>query len=63
MFLLKGRELLNRVVVANEVVDELKRKIHKWVIVKVDFKKVYDWDFLYYMSYNKGIYGVCLNIY
>ena len=48
--LLKGRGLLDSVVVANEVVEEVRRKKGRCIIVKADFEKAYDlvnWDFHY----------------
>ena len=38
---LKGRGLLDSVVVANEVVEEVRRKKGRCIIVKVDFEKAY----------------------
>lgn len=47
-----GRNLLDSVLVANEVVHDVKvRKISSFVM-KVDFEKAYDsvkWSFLFYM--------------
>jgi hypothetical protein len=54
---LKGRQLVEGVVVVNEVIDYA-RKIRKdCMIVKVDFEKAYDsvdWDFLDYMLVRFG---------
>jgi len=47
------------VVVANEVIDDVRRKRDKCIIVKVDFEKAYDsidWAFLMYMM---GRLGFC----
>ena len=48
-----GRFMLNGVMVANEVTDEVKKDKHKECLVfKVDFKKAYDsisWEFLFFM--------------
>ncbi|XP_071699700.1 uncharacterized protein [Rutidosis leptorrhynchoides] len=47
---LKGRNILDSVLIANEIIDELKRKKHKGLIFKVDFEKAFDcieWDFLF----------------
>jgi len=45
--------MLNGVMVANEVTDEVKKDKHKECLVfKVDFKKAYDsisWEFLFFM--------------
>jgi len=43
---------MNNVLVANEVLGEMKRKKKSCVFFKVDYKKAYDsvrWDFIYYM--------------
>jgi len=53
----ENRGLLDSVVVANEVVDEVKRKKENCIIVKVNFEKAYDsvkWDFLFYMMEKLG---------
>jgi len=55
-----GRGLLDNVLVANEVVEEIKRRKRSRVIVKVDFEKAYDfvsWEFLYYMMSRVGFYN------
>jgi len=47
-----GRGMLDSSLVANEVVDYLKKEKKSGVFVKVDFEKTYDsvdWKFLYYM--------------
>ncbi|MCI17629.1 LINE-1 reverse transcriptase like, partial [Trifolium medium] len=49
---LKGRHLVDGVVVVNEVVDLARRNGHSCLIFKVDFEKAYDsveWSFLDYM--------------
>lgn len=54
---IRGRELLDSILVANEVVEDIKREKTKWVIIKVDYEKTYDsmrWDFLYYMMDRLG---------
>ncbi|CAK8541382.1 unnamed protein product [Lathyrus sativus] len=46
---IKGRKLLNRVLVLNEIVDLAKRSKRIYVLLKVDFEKAYDcmdWTFL-----------------
>lgn len=45
----KGRQILDGIVILNELIDEAKKKKHKRIIFKVDFAKAYDtvdWDFL-----------------
>lgn len=53
-----GRFLLDGVMVANEVMDEVKKdKKQQCLIFKVDFEKAYDsmrWKFLYYMLSRLG---------
>ncbi|GKV26106.1 hypothetical protein SLEP1_g35459 [Rubroshorea leprosula] len=52
MAFIKGRQLVDGVVIANEVIDEAKRKRRKSFVFKVDFEKAYDkvcWKFLDYM--------------
>src|ERR1044072_1328035 len=47
-----GRNMLDSVVVANEIVHEAKSKRKSTLVLKVDFEKAYDtvdWDFLVYM--------------
>jgi len=49
---LEGRGLLDSVLVANEVLEEYKRKRKSCVFFKVDYEKAYDlvnWDFIFYM--------------
>jgi hypothetical protein len=49
---IKGRSLVDGVVVVNELVDLAKRQRNKCLIFKVDFAKAYDsvdWGFLEYM--------------
>jgi hypothetical protein len=56
---LKGRQLVDGVVVVNEVVDLAKRNGQSCLIFKVDFEKAYDsveWSFLEYML---GRFGFC----
>jgi hypothetical protein len=57
---LKGRYLVDGVVVINEIVDYAKKFKKECLILKVDFEKAYDsvdWGFLVYMM--KGL-GLCL---
>ena len=45
----KGRQILDAVLIANEIVDEKRRSGKEGVIFKLDFEKAYDhvsWDFL-----------------
>ncbi|MCI00018.1 LINE-1 reverse transcriptase like, partial [Trifolium medium] len=45
----QGRQILDGVLIANEVIDEAKRKKRDVLLFKVDFEKAYDsvdWDFL-----------------
>ena len=54
---IKGRGLLDSIMVANEVVEECRLKKKRLAIVKVDYEKAYDlvsWDFLYYMLSRLG---------
>lgn len=49
---LGGRNLLHNVLIANEVVDEVRRKKRKCLLFKVNYEKTYDsvcWSFLFYM--------------
>ena len=49
---IKDRGLLDGVVMANEVIEEVCNNRMQCLIVKLDFEKAYDsvrWDFLYYM--------------
>ncbi|GKU92519.1 hypothetical protein SLEP1_g6233 [Rubroshorea leprosula] len=57
MAFLKGRQLAEGVVIANEVIDEVKRKEMKSFLFKVDFEKAYDkvcWEFIEYMMLRMG---------
>jgi len=50
--LIKGRRLLDSVVVVNEAVDGFRRKKQSGIIVKAHYEKTYysvNWEFLYYM--------------
>ncbi|GKV16405.1 hypothetical protein SLEP1_g27052 [Rubroshorea leprosula] len=52
MAFLRGRQLVEGAVIANEVIDEAKRKKKKSFVFKVDFEKAYDkvcWGFIEYM--------------
>lgn len=68
----RGRNMLDSILIVNEVVDDAKRRKKPCLIFKVYFKKAYDyicWDFLIYMmvrmSFNhKWISGIktCLEM-
>ena len=54
---IKGRGLLDSILVANEVVEEYRAKNKRLAIIKVDYEKAYDsvsWEFLYYMMVRLG---------
>ena len=54
---LEGRELLDSVLVANETLEEVKRKKKECVIFKVDYEKAYDsvsWEFFFCMLIRMG---------
>jgi len=55
---LKGRNILEGVLILYEVVHELKTKRKKGLILKIDFDKAYDkvrWDFLEKVMKGKGL--------
>ncbi|GKV27047.1 hypothetical protein SLEP1_g36255 [Rubroshorea leprosula] len=57
MVFIGGRQLMDSVVIANEVIDEAKRKKTKSILFKVDFEKAYDkvsWDYIEYMFGRMG---------
>jgi len=57
---LKGRGILDSVLVANEVLEEVKRRKKRCVYFKVDYEKAYDsvsWEFLFYMLGRLGFCG------
>lgn len=54
---LKGRNILEGVVILHEVIHELKSNKKKGLILKIDFEKAYDrvrWDFLEEVTRGKG---------
>ncbi|RVX13211.1 Transposon TX1 uncharacterized 149 kDa protein [Vitis vinifera] len=53
----QGRQILDAVLIANEIVDEKKRSREEGVVFKIDFEKAYDhvsWDFLDHVMEKKG---------
>jgi len=57
---LEGRWLLDSVSVANETLEEVKRKKKECVVFEVDYEKAYDsasWEFIYYMLGRLGFCG------
>ncbi|GKV50907.1 hypothetical protein SLEP1_g57586 [Rubroshorea leprosula] len=59
-----GRLLVDGVVIANEVIDEAKKKKKKSFLFKVDFEKAYDnvcWDFIDYMMRRMGFNTIWRN--
>ncbi|GKV05043.1 hypothetical protein SLEP1_g17092 [Rubroshorea leprosula] len=57
MAFISGRQLMDGVVIANEVVDEAKKKKRKSFLFKIDFEKAYDkvcWKFLECMMQKLG---------
>ena len=55
---IQGRQILNVVLIANEVVDEKRRSREEGVVFKIDFEKAYDlvdWDFLDHVLEGKGL--------
>ncbi|GKV00002.1 hypothetical protein SLEP1_g12766 [Rubroshorea leprosula] len=57
MAFIKGRQLLDGVIIANEVIEEVRRKKKSSFLFKVDFEKAYDkvsWDFIDYMLMRMG---------
>ncbi|GKV09906.1 hypothetical protein SLEP1_g21339 [Rubroshorea leprosula] len=58
---IQGRQLMDSVVVANETIDEIKKKKKKSFIFKIDFEKAYDkvsWNFIDYMLMRMGFDNV-----
>ncbi|RVX01391.1 LINE-1 retrotransposable element ORF2 protein [Vitis vinifera] len=56
----QGRQILDAVLIANEIVDERRRSGEEGVIFKIDFEKAYDhvkWDFLDHVLEKKGAKG------
>ncbi|GKV28743.1 hypothetical protein SLEP1_g37755 [Rubroshorea leprosula] len=64
MAFIGGRQLVDGVVIANEVIDEAKKKKKKSFLFKVDFEKAYDnvcWDFIDYMMRRMGFNTIWRN--
>lgn len=60
----RGRSILDGVLVANEIVDEWKKKQKKGIVLKLDFEKAYDsinWEFLFSMLSNFGFGSKWIN--
>ncbi|XP_068484993.1 uncharacterized protein [Phaseolus vulgaris] len=61
---LKGRGILDSVLMANEVVEDIRKKGRSDICLKVDFEKAYDsvrWDFLYDMLHRMGFHNVWIS--
>lgn len=57
-----GRQLIDAALVANEVVDDLRRRGRRGLILQLDFEKAYDrvnWRFLYLVMDRKGFESRC----
>ncbi|GLU02749.1 hypothetical protein SLE2022_199870 [Rubroshorea leprosula] len=57
MAFIEGRMLVEGAVIANEILDEVKRKKKKGFLFKADFEKAYDkvsWEFIDYMMIRMG---------
>ncbi|RVW90756.1 Transposon TX1 uncharacterized 149 kDa protein [Vitis vinifera] len=53
----QGRQILDAVLIANEIMDERRRSGEEGVVFKIDFEKAYDhvkWDFLDHVLEKKG---------
>ncbi|RVW47872.1 Transposon TX1 uncharacterized 149 kDa protein [Vitis vinifera] len=53
----QGRQILDAILIANEIVDEKRRSREEGVVFKIDFEKAYDhmnWDFLDHVLEKKG---------
>ena len=53
----QGRQILDAVLIANEIVDEKRRLGGEGIVFKIDFEKAYDhmsWDFLDHVLKKKG---------
>ncbi|GLU01659.1 hypothetical protein SLE2022_189580 [Rubroshorea leprosula] len=64
MAFIRGRQLMDGVVVANEVIDDVKKKRKETFLFKIDFEKAYDkvsWVFLDYMMLRMGFCEIWRN--
>ena len=53
----QGRQILDAVLIANEIVDERRHLGKEEIVFKIDFEKAYDhvdWDFLDHVLEEKG---------
>jgi hypothetical protein len=60
---IKGRNLVDGVMVVNEVIDLAKKTGKECIVLKVDFEKAYDsvdWGFLEYMLQRYGFCRKCI---
>ncbi|GKV23016.1 hypothetical protein SLEP1_g32806 [Rubroshorea leprosula] len=61
MAFIEGRQLMDGVVIANEIIDEAKRKKKESFLFKVDFEKAFDkvcWEFIDYMLFRMGFHVI-----
>jgi len=61
---LRGRGILNSVLMANEVVEDLRKNGRSDLCLKVNFEKAYDsvrWEFLYYMLHRLGFHNLWIS--
>lgn len=58
---MSGRQILDEVLIANELVDEAHKTNKELVLFKVDFEKTYNsvsWEFLDYMMMRMGFHAI-----